>query len=200
MTKVPISDINLNIKTRFRQDLGELKPLIESIKRHGLLHPIVLSEDNQLICGRRRLAACMQLELKKLKLLTQVQQNLREAEADENNETIRKSFTVEEIAEIDEFFRDREEELRLKNDRKAGKLIPAGNLPRGRTRENIAKRVGVSDKTLEKIRTVKEASTEGECTKQIWKRVAAGKLKVDKAYNQVKRFQKTKEAEDFCKE
>ena len=53
----------MNIKTRFRQDLGDLKPLIESIKRHGLLHPIVLSEDNQLICGRRRLAAYMQLEL-----------------------------------------------------------------------------------------------------------------------------------------
>ena len=61
--KIAISDINLNIKTRFRQDLGDLRPLIESIKRHGLLHPIVLSEDNQLICGRRRLAACMQLEL-----------------------------------------------------------------------------------------------------------------------------------------
>ena len=30
--------------------------------------------------------------------------DLREAEADENNETIRKNFTVEEIAEIDEFF------------------------------------------------------------------------------------------------
>ena len=62
LTKIAISDINMNLKTRFRQDLGDLKPLIESIKRHGLLHPIVLSEDNQLICGRRRLAAYMQLE------------------------------------------------------------------------------------------------------------------------------------------
>ena len=33
--------------------------------------------------------------------------NLREAEADENN--IRKNFTIEEIAEIDEFFRQKEE-------------------------------------------------------------------------------------------
>ena len=63
LTKIPISDINLNIKTRFRQTLGDLNPLIESIKRHGLLHPVVLSEDNQLICGRRRVAAYMQLEL-----------------------------------------------------------------------------------------------------------------------------------------
>ena len=34
--KIAISDIDLNIKTRFRKDLGDLKPLIESIKRHGL--------------------------------------------------------------------------------------------------------------------------------------------------------------------
>ena len=109
MTKIPISDINMNIKTRFRQNLGDLKPLIESIKRHGLLHPIVLSEDNQLICGRRRLAAYMQLKLPEIEVTYTSSKDLREAEADENNETIRKNFTVEEIAEIDEFFRDREE-------------------------------------------------------------------------------------------
>ena len=42
---------------------------------------------------------------------------------------------------------------------------------------------------LEKIRTIKEASTEGEFTKEVWKKVASGKVKVDKGYNQVKRFQ-----------
>src|SRR4029078_7625519 len=99
----------MNIKTMFRQDLGDLKPLIDSIKRHGLLHPIVLSEDNQLICGRRRLAACMQLGYKEIEFTYTRSTDLREAETDENNETIRKSFTVEEIAEIDEFFRNREE-------------------------------------------------------------------------------------------
>ena len=41
-------------KARFRKDPGDLRPLIESIKRHGLLHPVVISEDNKLICGRRR--------------------------------------------------------------------------------------------------------------------------------------------------
>ena len=44
-----------------------------------------------------------------MKLHIQILTDLREAEADENNETIRKDFTVEEIAEIDEFFREREE-------------------------------------------------------------------------------------------
>ena len=63
-----------------------------------------------------------------------------------------------------------------------------------------AQRVGVSDRTLEKIRTIKEASTESDHTKEIWRKVASGKVKIDKGYNQVKRFQRIAEAEDFCKE
>jgi ParB-like chromosome segregation protein Spo0J len=59
-SKIAISDIKIG--PRFRKDFGDLRPLIESVKRHGLLHPIVVSaENNQLICGKRRLAAYMQL-------------------------------------------------------------------------------------------------------------------------------------------
>ncbi len=198
MSKITIADINLNIKTRFRQDLGDLKPLIESIKRHGLLHPIVLSEDNQLICGRRRLAACTQLNHTEIEATYTSSSDLREAEADENNESIRKSFTPEEIAEIDEFFRSREE-TEAKARQKTGKEIPVGNLPRGRSREKIAAIVGISDRQLEKIRTIKEASTEGDFTKEVWKKVGSGKVKVNKGYNQVKRFQRIKAAEAHVK-
>jgi site-specific DNA-methyltransferase (adenine-specific) len=73
-----------------------------------------------------------------------------------------------------------------------------GNFPRQtvqRSRESIAAKVGVSDRTLEKISTIKGASTECDYTKDIWKKVSSGKVKVDKGYNQVKRFQRIKEAE-----
>src|SRR6478672_12103752 len=105
LPRIAISDIDLNMKTRFRQELGDLEPLVESIKKHGLLHPIVLSEDNQLICGRRRLAAYMQLGIPEIEVTYTSSTDLRQAEVDENNENIRKDFTVDEIAEIDEFFR-----------------------------------------------------------------------------------------------
>jgi ParB-like chromosome segregation protein Spo0J len=175
--------------TTLRQNLGDLKPLIESIKRHGLLHPIVLSEDNQLICGRRRLAACMQLDLKEIEGTYTSSTDLREAEADEN--IVRKDFTVEEIAEIDEFYREREEKA-AEQRQKAGKQIPVGSVPRGRARQKIAEKVGISDRQLEKIRTIK-----GDTNKEIWKKVASGKMKVDKGYNQIKRFQRIKEALSF---
>ena len=57
--KIKISDINIG--PRFRKDLGDLGPLIDSIKRHGLLHPVVITDKNDLICGRRRIAAYQKL-------------------------------------------------------------------------------------------------------------------------------------------
>ena len=75
----------------------------------------------------------------------------------------------------------------------AGK--PSEAFVKGKSSTKIAEKIGVSDRQLEKIRTIKEASTEGDFTKEIWKKVASGKIKVDKGYNQVKRFQRIKEAE-----
>ena len=60
----------------------------------------MVDEDLQLTCN---------LRLPEIEVTYTNSKDLREAEADENNETIRKNFTVEEIAEIDEFFREREE-------------------------------------------------------------------------------------------
>ena len=108
VASVPISSIKYQDKSRFRKELGDLGTLIESIKRQGLIHPVVLTEDNQLICGRRRLAVYMQLHRSEIEVIyLNSSLNLLEAEADEN--TARKDFTIEEIAEIDEFFRQKEE-------------------------------------------------------------------------------------------
>lgn len=42
---------------RVRRDLGDIAGLAKSIRRDGLLHPIVVSPRGELICGRRRLEA-----------------------------------------------------------------------------------------------------------------------------------------------
>ncbi len=70
-----------------------------------------------------RLAAYMQLGKTEIEVtyIHTDSTDLREAEADEN--VVRKDFTVEEIAEIDEFYREREEAA-AKERQKAGKQIP----------------------------------------------------------------------------
>lgn len=42
---------------RHRTELGDLQPLLDSIKHLGLLQPITVTPDGLLICGRRRLEA-----------------------------------------------------------------------------------------------------------------------------------------------
>jgi len=49
------------VTRRFREDLGDLEALKESVKRLGFLHPIGVTKDNRLVYGRRRLEVAKQL-------------------------------------------------------------------------------------------------------------------------------------------
>ena len=53
---VKISEIKIN--ERVRQDMGDLLALAESITAHGVLQPLVVTPDLELICGERTLCAC----------------------------------------------------------------------------------------------------------------------------------------------
>lgn len=57
--KIRVSDIK--VKNRIRKDLGDLRPLKESIQKLGLLHPILIDLDNTLISGERRLESVKSL-------------------------------------------------------------------------------------------------------------------------------------------
>jgi len=59
MMRRPISAITVGI--RHRRDLGDVPGLAKSIEAIDLLHPIVITEDNVLVAGERRLAACRHL-------------------------------------------------------------------------------------------------------------------------------------------
>jgi len=49
---------NVVIRSRLRENNGDLSTLESSIRKLGLLCPIVVDHDNVLIAGGRRLAAC----------------------------------------------------------------------------------------------------------------------------------------------
>lgn len=52
---------SITVGTRLRKDYGDIQGLAESITDNGLLHPLVIDQDNVLICGGRRLQALRQL-------------------------------------------------------------------------------------------------------------------------------------------
>ena len=93
---VNISDIKT--RKRVRKDLGDLKPLMDSLRRYGLLNPITLNNDYELIAGERRLEAAKAIGwtsinaviIENITPLTQL-----EMEMEENNQ--RKEFTDVEL-------------------------------------------------------------------------------------------------------
>ena len=90
------------IKTqkRVRKNLGDLEPLKDSIKRYGLLNPITLTKDYQLVAGQRRLESAKQLGWTTIDAVvvdTKDPVTLLEIELEEN--TQRSNFTELELLE-----------------------------------------------------------------------------------------------------
>lgn len=67
--KWPVEELNTEEITQrlsLREGLGDLDTLTESIKRLGLLNPIVVDRDGVLVSGARRLAACREAGLESI--------------------------------------------------------------------------------------------------------------------------------------
>ena len=58
---VALSDITVNREGRQRREINNLETLSDSIKRLGLIHPIVITRGLALVAGERRLAAALSL-------------------------------------------------------------------------------------------------------------------------------------------
>lgn len=92
---LPISKIK--VTNRLRKDYGDISSLSSSIKKFGLLHPIVIDEDNNLVAGERRLRACKQLKLEKIECKRKSELSpLEKAELELEENLIRKAFTWQE--------------------------------------------------------------------------------------------------------
>ena len=89
---------SIKIGPRHRRDMGDIKALAASIQEMGLLHAIVVTKDNTLVAGERRLAAC--------KLLGQTDVAVRVVDLDQiirgelAENADRKDFTLSEFVAI----------------------------------------------------------------------------------------------------
>lgn len=93
-------------KNRIRKDLGDLQSLQESIRKLGLLHPILIDLNNTLISGERRLESVKNLGWEYVEVRIVDIRNKKERiqmEAEENN--IRLEFTSEEQERVKKLLR-----------------------------------------------------------------------------------------------
>lgn len=91
---------DIRVRKRVRKDLGDITSLMESIKKFGMLSPIVVNKSNELIAGRRRLEAARLLSWKTVPVTVvdrDEEAEKLEMELDENLH--RKDFTTDELAE-----------------------------------------------------------------------------------------------------
>lgn len=93
---------SIRVGYRFRQDLGDLDELCDSIDKLGLLQPITITPDGTLVCGARRLAAVKRLGWERVKvwITSTVSTRLTEVLAEQHENTIRKPFTPTEAAAL----------------------------------------------------------------------------------------------------
>ena len=147
---IKISDIK--IRNRFRKDFGELDKLVSSIKEIGLLHPIVIDEDHQLVAGQRRLESCKKLGWIDIPVHIVNLQDLTLGEFHENH--VRKNFTKSEILSIKNALHPKLKQQGKRTD------LTCGDSPQvdkdKKTRDIISEYTGLSSNTIKKLEEIKE--------------------------------------------
>lgn len=133
------------ITDRFRQDIGDVKPLAQSIRELGQLQPIGITPDNRLLFGERRIRALRYLGKRTVLARVINVGSLLEAEFAENE--FRKEFTASERVAIGKAL-----ELELGERRGRQRAHPENpqnfaDLPIGDTRDEAAKRAGFNNHT-----------------------------------------------------
>ncbi len=87
---------------RHRTELGDLEPLISSIRQLGLLQPITVTPDGLLICGRRRLEAVRRLGWRTVNVWVRagISDRMAMLVAEQDDNGTHKPLTVYEIASL----------------------------------------------------------------------------------------------------
>ena len=90
--KIPIKDIK--VKSRIREDLGDIDALADSMQHYGQISPIVISKKNVLIAGGRRLEAAKILGWTEIEaVVSNVSGELKELELEIEENRSRKGFS-----------------------------------------------------------------------------------------------------------
>jgi N6-adenosine-specific RNA methylase IME4 len=154
-------------KIVLRRDMGDLERLAKSIdERGGLLHPVVITSENFLIAGQRRLEAWKQTEkFRKEPIPVTVidVDSILAGERDENG--LRKDFTPSESVELYDALIV-EAQLRARERQAHGKTAPGkkselnadASADKGTASDQVAGYLGRDRKTIARARDVVEAA------------------------------------------
>jgi site-specific DNA-methyltransferase (adenine-specific) len=189
---------HIKVGNRFRSDLGNIDEVIDSVKTNGLLCPIIITRENLLIDGLRRMDAYRQLSIQDIPVHI-VDIPIREnGEIDAN--LVRKDFTAEEILAIKKYRESTEPNLQGKRTDLASTSKVSeqehqlhGNLPRSsikKRQERIAKDTGLSYKSLARLEEVADMEKKHPELGELIGKIDSGKMKLNQAWKITKAYKK----------
>lgn len=220
---IPIDSII--IRERTRKDFGDINSLAESISTVGLLQPVVINENNELIDGQRRIKAYKQLGKTEIPYYQVNLERIIIGEFYAN--TNRKDFTSTERVKIsnavEEFFRkysrnagrprsnEKSNENTIKNNASSPDSTNTDNENNvvnlttfsGRIKDNVSRYLGTTRNTLEKEKKIIEAAErDPQSFEGIRQKVDNKKISVDKGYKIIQTDQERSDyscRKEFCR-
>ncbi len=164
MPLIPIDSVR--VENRYRKNLGNLLPLMDSIRVLGLLHPIVVNKDYLLIAGERRFEACRRLGWKEIPATVVALDEELRAQHDEN--VFREPFLPSEAVAIARALEQDEKAKARERMREGGRLSRRGKITgaqfapliHGKTRDRLAAYVGMSHTSLQRAEEIVAAAEE----------------------------------------
>jgi len=155
-TQLPICQIKVG--ERIRKHLGNVKSLAKSIDEIGLLHPLVVDINRNLIAGRRRLEACKLLGWTEVPVHLVDLASVMRGEQAEN--LARENFRPSEIVALKRAIESSE---RLAAKQRQGTRTDRNIMSKldtefGKSRDSISRRLGTSHVTLTKFEVVVKAA------------------------------------------
>jgi ParB family chromosome partitioning protein len=90
----------IKTKRRIRKELGDLTQLMESIKTHGLLNPIVVNEQKELVAGERRLESVKRLGWSTVEVhVVHIKNDAAKIQMEIDENLYRRALTTAELAD-----------------------------------------------------------------------------------------------------
>ena len=199
------------ITKRTRKDFGYIDSLAESISSIGLLQPIVINENNELVDGQRRIKAFIQLGKTEIPFyrVNLEQIVLGEFHANSNRKDFTSSERVTISKAVEKYLREYSRGVgRPRGNQKVDENTAKDNGPSldsantdlsknnvvnlttfsGRIKDNVSRYLGVTRNTLEKEKKIIEAAEQDpQRFHDLRKKVDQKKISVDKAFNEIQK-------------
>jgi len=187
---VPVEELEphpLNKRIYTNEDIGELKG---KIAEHGFHseHNLIVTPENQILSGHRRWRAAKELEIEQLPVVR--------VEPDGENDELRRLLLAnqyrdktpaEKIREGKAWEQVEREAAKERKEQATGHQEKFPEAETGQARDKVGEKIGVSGRTYERGKEVKEKADEGdEVAQEQWEKLERGEQSISGAHREVK--------------